>query len=104
MVFVNDEGQILGNLGDAQYISRATALIQQSHFKGTLGKSVTDYALDDQASPAISIVGVGKLDKLADNIAKVAVATYDVIKILKVRQFCGVIPFAKFTLHNLSPP
>ena len=44
VVFVNDEGQILGNLGDAQYISRATALIQQSHFKGTLGKSVTDYA------------------------------------------------------------
>ena len=32
VVFVNDEGQILGNLGDAQYISRATALIQQSHF------------------------------------------------------------------------
>ena len=45
-------------------ISRATALIQQSHFKGTLGKSVTDYALDDQASPAISIVGVGKLISL----------------------------------------
>lgn len=80
VVFVNDEGQILGNLGDAQYVSRATALIQQSHFKGVLGKSVTDYALDDQASPAISIVGVGKLDKLADNIAKVAVAAYDVIK------------------------
>lgn len=80
VVFADDQGQILGNLGDAEYLSRAADLIKHSHFKGGMGDSVTDYAIHDKDFPVVTVVGIGKLDKLADNIAKAAQAAYTAIK------------------------
>lgn len=80
VVFATESKEILGNPGDATILERAKLLIEQSNFKPELSKSVTDYAISDKNSPALTVVGVGKLDKLATNIAKVASTTYDAIK------------------------
>ncbi|MDO4894812.1 MULTISPECIES: leucyl aminopeptidase [Moraxella] len=80
VLFATDKGEILGNLEHAEYIDRAGALIKQANFKGGLGETVTDYALHATDFPAVTIIGTGSLNKLADNIAKVAKATYQAIK------------------------
>lgn len=80
VVFATDKGEILGNLEQAEYIERAAALIKQANFKAGLGESVTDYAIHASDFPVVTIIGVGSLDKLASNIAKVATATYTAIK------------------------
>lgn len=80
IAYVTDDGTVLGGLGDAEYLTRAQDLISQSSFKGGLGESVTDYAIHAKELPVLTVIGVGKLDKLAGNIAKVAAATYTAIK------------------------
>lgn len=73
VLFCDKDGQILGNI-DAQLAEKGLKLIEQANFEGTLGEFVSDY------SAKLSLVGVGNLDKLAQNIAKVANATYNAIK------------------------
>ncbi|MFC0820937.1 leucyl aminopeptidase [Moraxella marmotae] len=80
VLYASDDGQILGNLGDAEYLTRAEQLIKQSGFGASLGESVSDYALHAKELPAISVIGVGKANKIANNIAKIAAATYAAIK------------------------
>ena len=80
VVYATDAGDVLGGFGDAEYLLRADSLIKQSNFKGGLGESVTDYAIHAKDFPVVTVVGVGKLEKLAGNIAKVAAATYTTIK------------------------
>lgn len=80
VLYVNDQAEILGALGEAEYLSRAEALIDGANFKGGLGEHVSDYALHVKDLPAITLIGVGKLDKLGANIAKVAANTYTAIK------------------------
>lgn len=80
VLYVNDQAEILGALGEAEYLSRAEALIDGANFKGGLGEHVSDYALHAKDLPAITLIGVGKLDKLGANIAKVAANTYAAIK------------------------
>ncbi|WII96159.1 leucyl aminopeptidase [Moraxella haemolytica] len=76
--FADSEGVILGN-HNSEHTEHAKALIAKSGFKATLGDSVSDYALDSDRA-GITIIGVGKLDKLATNIQKVGDATYKAIK------------------------
>lgn len=80
VVYATDDGKILGNLPDSEHLTTAKALLKRSNFQAGLGESVIDYAINDKDAAAIVIVGVGKLDKLANNIAKVANATYNAIK------------------------
>ena len=79
VMYATEDGKLLGNLDAAAYQSRAEALIKQANFKAKLGESVTDYALG-QDTPVLTVIGAGKLDKLADNIAKVAAATHTAVK------------------------
>lgn len=76
VVFCDKDGKVLGNI-DETLASRAAALIKKSGFKGGLGECVTDFGADDAA---LAVVGVGALNKLANNIAKTASATYQAIK------------------------
>lgn len=80
VIYATDQAEILSGLGEAEYLSRAEALIKSANFKGGLGDCVSDYALNDKDLPTITIIGVGKLDKLANNIAKIAANTYAAIK------------------------
>lgn len=79
--FADKDGNILGNL-DSQQLERAKNLIKNAHFKGGLGETVSDFALSGDA-PVISVVGVGALNKLGTNIAKVAKSTYGALKASK---------------------
>lgn len=74
VVFADKEGNVLGDI-DASYHEHAKALINKSGFEGGLGESVNDFG-----DTPLVVVGVGKLDKLANNIAKVAKHTYHAIK------------------------
>lgn len=78
VAFADKDGKVLGNI-DSELASRAESLIAKANFKGGLGESVTDFALTD-GTPALSVVGVGSLNKLAQNIAKVAKGAYTAIK------------------------
>ena len=78
VLFADKDGKILGNL-DGNHISRASTLIKVSAFKGTLGDSVSDHSLDG-SHPALTVIGVGALDKLANNIQKLGKPTYQAIK------------------------
>lgn len=75
VVFCDKDGKVLGNI-DETLASRAATLIKKSGFKGGLGDCVTDFGED----AALAVVGVGALNKLANNIAKTASATYQAIK------------------------
>ncbi|MDO4427099.1 MAG: leucyl aminopeptidase [Moraxella sp.] len=75
VVFCDKDGKVLGNIDDA-LASRAATLIKKAGFKGGLGECVTDFGED----AALAVVGVGALNKLANNIAKTASATYQAIK------------------------
>ncbi|MDO4442096.1 MAG: leucyl aminopeptidase [Moraxella sp.] len=76
--FADSEGNVLGN-HDSEHAERAKTLIKKSAFKGGLGDTVSDYALDDSRA-GVSVIGVGKINKLAGNIQKVGEATYKAIK------------------------
>lgn len=76
--FADNKGTILGNVG-GEHSERATALVKKADFKGELADLVSDYALDYDGV-GISIIGVGKLDKLANNIQKLAATTYKAVK------------------------
>lgn len=79
VVFADNQGVILGNVA-TDIAERGKALVVQANFKGAMGASVSDYALNDKSLPALTVVGVGSVDKLAGNIEKVAHATYTAIK------------------------
>lgn len=81
VLFADKDGNILGNT-EGDYLERARALIKASHFQGSLGESVSDHALDG-GHPALTIIGVGKLDKLASQIQKLGKPTYNAIKSTK---------------------
>lgn len=80
VLFADKDGKILGNL-DGEHISRANTLIKASAFKGMLGSTVSDHALD--GGYPLTVVGVGTLDKLANNIKKLGKPTYTAIKSAK---------------------
>lgn len=102
LVFCDDKKSILGSIS-AEHATRATKLIERAQFLGTLGDHITDFALDTDA-PALAVVGVGALDKLADNIAKVAQAAHKALKnhktaaVLWGDTICR-IHFAQFVRH-----
>lgn len=79
VVFCDDEGNVLGNI-DETLAKRAKTLITAANFGGELAHVASDYALDDKNLPPLSVVGIGKLSKLAHNLNKVANTTYKVIK------------------------
>lgn len=79
VVFADDTGKILGNLDNADCLERATKLIKHAQFQGEFGKTVSDFGLDDNAH-IISVVGVGKPDKLAGQIQKLGKSVYQLIK------------------------
>lgn len=79
VVFCDDKKTVLGNLDD-ELVKRATSLIEASNFQGQLNQAVSDYALSDKTVAPMSVIGIGKLDKLANNIAKVSGCVYDTIK------------------------
>lgn len=81
VLFADKDGHILGNT-EGEYVSRATALIKASQFKGSLGATVSDHALDGN-HPALTIIGVGDLGKLATNIQKLGKPAYTAIKSAK---------------------
>lgn len=80
VVYATDAGDLLGGLGDGEYQSRAKALIESANFKGGMGDSITDYAIHTKELPVVTVIGVGKLNKLGANIGKIATATYNAIK------------------------
>ncbi len=79
VVFCDDTKTVLGDIDEA-LAHRATSLIKVANFKGELGENITDYAPYDATTPALCVVGTGKLTKLANNIDKVAEHTYRAIK------------------------
>lgn len=79
VIFCDEQANILG-IQDEKIIQRAKALISATNFKGELGESVSDFALQDKTLPSLSIVGAGKLSKLKNVIAKTANTTYHAIK------------------------
>ncbi|MDO4896029.1 MAG: leucyl aminopeptidase [Moraxella sp.] len=81
VLFADKDGNILGNL-DGDYLERANALIKASNFQGSLGDTVSDHALDGE-NPALTIIGVGATDKLANQIQKLGKPTYNTIKSTK---------------------
>lgn len=74
VVFCDKSGQILGEL-DQDLAVRAAQLIKQANFEGNLGEQVSTYG-----DTILSVVGVGELNKLADNIAKTAKTAYNACK------------------------
>lgn len=78
VVFCDKDGKVLGNI-DSEIVARTEVLIKKSAFKGNLGDCVADFALNDNTQ-ALAVVGVGSLDKLANNISKVAKGAYAAIK------------------------
>lgn len=76
--FADDEGNILGNT-DNDHAKRAEQLVAKSNFAGGLCDLVGDHALDGNGV-GITVVGVGKSDKLASNIQKLGATTYKAIK------------------------
>ena len=105
VLFADKDGNILGNL-NGDYLERATTLIKNAQFKGSLGETVSDFALAGDA-PVISIIGTGEADKLGHNIAKVAKSTYSTLKgskagvILWGNRICQK-HFAQFALALLN--
>lgn len=73
VVFADKDNTILGNI-DVALVERANALIGKSGFGGGLGESVAEFA-----DETLIVIGVGKLDKLVNNIAKVAKHTHKAI-------------------------
>lgn len=80
--FADDQGQILGNLEESDCLTRAKTLINRTNFGGKLGETISDFALDGETS-MISVIGVGNLNKLANNIQKLGKPTYQAIKASK---------------------
>lgn len=80
VLFADKDGNILGDAlpADSTELSRANALIKASGFKGGVGECVSDFALDGGA--VISVIGVGSLDKLANQMQKLGKATFNAIK------------------------
>ncbi len=79
VVFCDDKGVVLGKQDDT-LSKRAEAFMTAANFKGELGERITDFAVGDKNTPALTVVGLGKLDKLKNNIAKTAAATHQAIK------------------------
>lgn len=77
VVFCDKDGNVLGHI-DTAISEQASRLIKAANFKGVLGEAVCDYAYDGGTS--VAVIGIGTLDKLAGNIAKVAQATFKTIK------------------------
>lgn len=75
--FCDNTGKLLGNPDNQDLTERATALIKASDFKGELGKCVKDFALGEKNTPILCVIGVGKPEKLASNIAKLGKATFE---------------------------
>ncbi|WFF38719.1 leucyl aminopeptidase [Moraxella nasibovis] len=84
--FADSEGTLLGNVAD-DHAKRAEQLIAKSGFKGELGAAVSDHALDTDGV-SITVMGAGKLDKLAGNIQKLGKATYKTLKNQRSAAIC----------------
>lgn len=78
IVLFADKDGVLGNLAEADYLTRATALIKATGFKATLGESVSDFGLNGEFP--ISVIGIGDRQKLGVNIQKLGKPTYQAIK------------------------
>ncbi len=80
VLFADDKGDILGNAlpADAAELIRATSLMKVSSFKGGMGECVTDFGID--GGSVISVIGVGSLDKLANQVQKLGKTTFNAIK------------------------
>lgn len=76
--FADEDGKLLGGVED-EHATHAKNLIKKSGFKGELCEVVSNYALSDDGIN-ISVIGVGKLNKLAANIQKLGKTTYQAIK------------------------
>ncbi|MCL1624100.1 leucyl aminopeptidase [Moraxella sp. Tifton1] len=76
--FADSNGNLLGNVS-GEHAKRAERLIAKSSFSGELCASISDYGLDIDGS-GITVIGAGKLEKLAGNIQKLGAATYKSIK------------------------
>lgn len=77
VVFCDNNGKVLGKI-DKALNEQAKRLIDKANFNGNVGESVSDFALDGGTS--LSVVGVGKSDKLASHITKIAKTTYQAIQ------------------------
>ncbi|WP_066802892.1 leucyl aminopeptidase [Moraxella oblonga] len=106
VVFADKNGNLLGNLDNNNISERATTLIKHANFKGGLCEVVSDFALAGEA-PVLSVVGVGGLDKLANQMAKLGKTVYQTTKNSKtaVIAWGDVIcqkHFGQFTLAVLN--
>ncbi|MDO5652035.1 MAG: leucyl aminopeptidase [Moraxella sp.] len=80
VLYADKDGNLLGNLPAAEHTERAAALIKATNFIGNAGESISDYSLQNNELPIITIIGIGTLDTLAAGINKVIASTYKAIK------------------------